>query len=329
MKIENPITWCDETTNAVTGCEKVSEGCRFCYAQVGTRARVLRSQGIETWGPKGVRYPVNFEPVFRRLNKLCVCDTCHNARPVEHIGMPCEGFYGHPMFTAPKAVCPGTLRRIRLFADSNSDWLDEKWPIETLVKFLESIRLALNLDVILLTKRPENLFARLQAAWISCGEGRGRGELREWIKDWQNGKAPNNVWIGVSVENQAMANKRIPILLTIPATVRFLSAEPLLENVDLNKAGATYTDAEGAIGDPNPSLTRIFEVGKVDWVIVGAESGPNRRDCGVGAVISIASQCQTADIPVFVKQDTAFYSGVQGRIPDHIFNLKQFPKSLP
>ena len=58
MKIFNNIGWCDETSNAVTGCDKVSDGCKNCYAQVGTRARVLRAQGIETWGPNGVRYPV-------------------------------------------------------------------------------------------------------------------------------------------------------------------------------------------------------------------------------------------------------------------------------
>lgn len=55
MKLSNPIGWCDDTTNAVTGCDKVSPGCKNCYAAAGTRARVLRAQGIETWGPTGVR----------------------------------------------------------------------------------------------------------------------------------------------------------------------------------------------------------------------------------------------------------------------------------
>lgn len=55
MKIENSIGWCDATINAVTGCDKVSRGCKNCYAEVGTRARVLRAQGKETWGPQGIR----------------------------------------------------------------------------------------------------------------------------------------------------------------------------------------------------------------------------------------------------------------------------------
>ena len=80
MKLESNIGWTDQTTNCVTGCDRISPGCRNCYAADGTRARVLRSQGKETWGPKGERVPVNFEPVFRRLNKLCVCDFCHARR---------------------------------------------------------------------------------------------------------------------------------------------------------------------------------------------------------------------------------------------------------
>jgi protein gp37 len=84
MKIENNIGWCDETGNKVTGCDKVSPGCKNCYAEKGTRARVLRAMGIETWGPKGKRHPVaDFSKKVRRLNKLCVCDKCHNAYPVE------------------------------------------------------------------------------------------------------------------------------------------------------------------------------------------------------------------------------------------------------
>lgn len=313
MKIENPIGWTDETTNAVTGCEKVSEGCRFCYAQVGTRARVLRSQGIETWGPKGVRHPVNFEPVFRRLNKLCVCDKCHTGTGIEFIGGDC--IYQPNHANGDPSNCDGAFRSIRLFADSNSDWLDEKWTVETLEKFLDAIRLAPNVDVILLTKRPENFIDRIGRV----AAGNLNSPLLNWCRDWLNGKPPQNVWLGVSVENQAMADKRIPILLSIPASVRFLSAEPLLESVDLSKwIHWTHTKDDDGIKDSQAES-------EIDWVIVGGESGQHRRDCGVEAINALAEQCSTAEIPVFVKQDTSLFSGAQGRIPDNIFNLKQFP----
>lgn len=296
MKIENNIGWCDETINAVTGCDKVSPGCKNCYAESGTRARVIRAQGIETWGPKGVRHPVNFEPVFRRLNKLCICDKCHTTHTHDMLEMGVEIKCGE--------CRGGKLRRIRLFADSNSDWLDERWPIETLARFLDAIRLALNVDVILLTKRQNNFNERVgQVAF-----GNLNSPLLNWCRDWINGNPPQNVWLGVSVENQAMAEKRLPELLRIPAAVRFLSCEPLLEELTLK-------------GDRS-----MCPIDDFDWVIVGGESGSNRRAIGVESITSVADQCIAARVPVYVKQDCAFKSGQQGRITDKYWALKQFPK---
>lgn len=301
MKIENNIGWTDATINAVTGCDKVSPGCKNCYAEAGTRARVLRAQGKETWGAKGERVPVNFEPVFRRLNKLCVCDKCSEARPFSEVGTPhahCEHEFSSGM---------GTLRRIRLFADSNSDWLDPKWPVETLARFLDAIRLAPNVDVLLLTKRIENFFSQLQTCWRMSTANL---LLAQWILGWESGRTspPANVWLGVSVEDQNRADERIPLLLQTPAAIRFLSVEPLLEAVDLNTS-----DKSGPLAP-------------VDWVIVGGESGKNRRDCGIGAILSVAVQCINAGVPLYVKQDSAFLSGQQGRIPDEIWIRKRFPQ---
>src|SRR6266550_5894008 len=161
MKLENNIGWCDATTNAVTGCDKVSPGCKNCYAEAGTRARVLRSKGVETWGLKGERVPVNFEPVFRRLNKMLICDKCHNAERVEKLSLATK--LGQRSYcTACQAR--DSFRRIRIFADSNSDWLDPKWPVEVLARFLDAIRLAPNVDVLLLTKRIELFNKRLESA---------------------------------------------------------------------------------------------------------------------------------------------------------------------
>jgi protein gp37 len=308
MKLENSIGWCDDTTNAVTGCAKVSEGCKNCYAESGTRARVLRHRGIETWGPKGVRYQVQeFQAKLRGLNKLCVCDKCHLAHPISSLNeftLSCI----HP--------CNGTLRRIRLFADSNSDWLDDQWPIETLANFLNEIRLAPNVDVLLLTKRTENWRSRLNDILESDGwyeDGCNMEAFADWIMHWRDlVLTPTNIWLGVSVENQQRAAARIPLLLAIPAAVRFLSCEPLLEAVDLMPWLGDHED-------------RPANWGEIDWVIVGGESGAGRRDCGVEPIVDIAAQCQNSGVPVYVKQDCAFKSGQQGRIPDAIWALKQFP----
>jgi protein gp37 len=303
VKIENSIGWCDATTNAVTGCDKVSPGCKNCYAEAGTRARVLRAQGIETWGPKGVRHPVNFEPVFRRLNKLCVCDKCHCAESGIMVGRRCH-------FEFNGVQCNGLYRRIRLFADSNSDWLDPKWPVETLAKFLNEIRLAPNVDVLLLTKRIELFDLRMKAVLAS---GFFHDEIAVWISMWLQGKVPPHILIGVSVEDQKRADERIPMLLKTPAAVRFLSVEPLLESVNLFKP----ITVERLSGNPAQFW---------DWTIVGGESGRDRRDCGATAIENVVAQCVNAGVPVYCKQDAALLSGRQGRISDDHWKRKEFPR---
>lgn len=335
MKIENPISWCDDTGNKVTGCTKISPGCSRCYAAVGTRARVLRAQGIETWGPKGHRYPVkDFSTKVRRLNKLCVCDKCHVAEPWKSVGERCIAYY--PQGTAQEIRrCKGILRRIRFFADSNSDWLDDKWPIETLADLLKDIHDCPNVDFQLLTKRPENFMDRLELARLKLPPMSGHCY---WLNDWVGAELethpilnpPHNVWIGVSVEDQKRADERIPQLLQIPAKVRFLSVEPLLEAVDLS-TGTYGHNGKGQVWDAFgknahcPHGETPMDGPGISWVIVGGESGKDRRDCGVEAIVDVARQCQAAGVPVFCKQDAAFKPGQQGRLDDATWALKQFP----
>ena len=80
------------------------------------------------------------------------------------------------------------------------------------------------------------------------------------------------------------------------------AAEPLLGPVDLHKAGGTFTDAEGDIGDPNPTLSRELERSDLGWVIVGGESGKNARPCSVDWIRSLIAQGKSAGIATFCKQ---------------------------
>ena len=100
---------------------------------------------------------------------------------------------------------------------------------------------------------------------------------------------PKNCWLGVTVCTQKEADEKIPILLQIPAAVRFVSIEPMLEGIDFKKIWCCDWD------DYNSH-------GWLDWVIVGAESGPKRRECKNEWVESIVDQCKAANVPVFVKQ---------------------------
>jgi protein gp37 len=346
MLLQNPIGWCDDTTNAATGCDKISPGCKNCYAATGTRARVLRAQGIETWGPNGVRHPVaQMTAKLRRLNKLCLCDNCHQTAPIAQLGKTHECQQEQTEITEQETslrtsvpsvtFCSnmGLFRRIRLFADSNSDWLDDKWPIEVFAKFLDQIRQAPNIDVLLLTKRPENFIDRMRLVMNSlrCNVSVfASTPMIEWMEEWNIGKAPENLWLGASVENQKCADERIPALLKIPAAIRFLSCEPLLESVDLTFCLPWKPEFEARKVSSTilkSQILRRSEISGVDWVIVGGESGKDRRDCYVEPIATIANQCLEAGVPVYVKQDSAFKSGQQGRIPDDIWRLKQFPSA--
>jgi protein gp37 len=121
------------------------------------------------------------------------------------------------------------------------------------------------LDWLLLTKRPEN--ARWMVPWMTV-----------------NPPTPwHNVWLGTTVEDQKRAVERIDYLLDIPATVRFLSCEPLLEQVDLSPWIAPHHD-------------------RIDWVIVGGESGHGARPCAIEWIEAMIRQCREAHVAVHVKQ---------------------------
>ena len=118
------------------------------------------------------------------------------------------------------------------------------------------------LDWLLLTKRAQNV-----------------GAMIPWNKKW-----PVNVWLGTTVESQRFAEKRLPFLLKHPATVRFLSCEPLLGPLDLS----SWFRREG------------FHA--IDWIIAGGESGPRSRAMLPAWPRMLRDQCQSAGVPFHFKQ---------------------------
>ncbi len=153
-----------------------------------------------------------------------------------------------------------------------------------------------NLDWLILTKRPENVLRMVSNSWRA---------------NW-----PDNVWIGTSTEDQSTFDSRAQYLRHIPARVKFVSAEPLLADIKM------HHDFDGEY------VRNWFIPQGINWVIVGGESGPNRRDCGVDSIVNIARQCESSGVPCFVKQDCAMRPGQQGRIPDDVWAIKQFPLPL-
>lgn len=209
MGENSKISWCHHTLNPWIGCQKVSPGCTHCYAEA-----LDKRTGGAHWGVGSER---------RRTS---------------------EANWRTPLRWDRLAKLAGT--RHRVFCASMADWLDgippspdDHWlmphrpgdiPARWLADLLALIEATPNLDWLLLTKRPEAWHDRLCAAWNIDSEKFPSGNL---AYRWLHGEAPANVWVGTTVEDQARAAERVPALMRIPARVRFLSCEPLLEVVDL------------------------------------------------------------------------------------------------
>lgn len=143
----------------------------------------------------------------------------------------------------------------------------------------------------LLTKRPENVADRVPLPWIG--------------NTYADPRWPQHVWLGTTVEDQARADERLPTLALIPAPVRFVSCEPLLEPVDLAyHLGAD--DPQAAYDDPNGPT--------IDWLICGGESGPKHRPFELGWARQLLDQCCDGDIPFWFKQvgGNVYINGVAG-----------------
>jgi protein gp37 len=160
-----------------------------------------------------------------------------------------------------------------------------------------------------LTKRADRLPLYLgadhRAAYV---EGRAKRIARERGTPVPVGKylpwPLPNVWIGVSVEDQERADERIPHLLRTPASVRFLSCEPLLGPVDLTRVEGGDWEMFDALAGVRYFKTNTIEPGqpRLDWVIIGGESGTGARSMHISWARRLADQCQAARVATFVKQ---------------------------
>jgi protein gp37 len=261
----------------------VSAGCKHCFAQALVNGRMKGDFS------KRVRASAHTFAAPLRWNKNpWVCDECGDVSSGEGI----------------EEICPSCgsqdRHRRRVFLGSLMDWLDPDVPVEWLADALDIVRRCPDLVFQLVTKRPERFLDRLNvvSALASLATESQRPDLVWWVTGWMEWKAvPSNVHIIVSVEDQRSAEERIPHLLKIPAVVRGLIVEPILERIDLAATGAlgcTCDDPErcwGCCAFYRASLDKR----RIDWVIVGGESGPNRREAKGGTVEAIAAMLE-ADI---------------------------------
>ncbi|MBV1929471.1 MAG: phage Gp37/Gp68 family protein [Gammaproteobacteria bacterium] len=197
-------------------------------------------------------------------------------------------------------------RRQRVFCASLADVFDNAVDPAWRAELFELIRATPNLDWMLLTKRPQNMAEMLP-------------------NDWDDGW--DNVWLGTSAGTQKTADMNIPHLLNTPAAIRFVSAEPLLEKMDLHRflaaspffmtkcekcgwigASSFQEEAPTGCGDSDVfchkcgDYTDCDEFSELDWVIVGGESGPNARPMQTDWATSIKDQCGVSGVKFFMKQ---------------------------
>lgn len=308
------IQWADHTFSAWRGCTKIDPACANCYADTQSK----RNPGVlGVWGPNGTRVvaseskwrePIKWnreaEKAGERRRVFCasLADVfedwqgemrCSQGRILHR----CR--YGHMQALdavyAHGAECVSGCNRV-----SRPMTMDD-----VRVRLFRLIDDTPWLDWLLLTKRPQN------------------------IQDMRFGFRAN-VWLGVSVEDQQRADERIPHLLNTPAAVRFLSCEPLLGPVDLSEwlfcDECRHDDfwGPGAVDDPLSNACggkpwRECRCSRIDWVIVGGESGHNARRCDVAWIRSIVRQCKAAGVACFVKQLGAKSMG---------FSIRELPHGM-
>ncbi len=251
MSADTVIQWAHDSVNFWWGCTKVSRGCKYCYA-ASLAARL--SKGQATWGPTGKRW-------LRA-----------------HVAL------GELLRLERRAIRRGERRRV--FINSMADTFEDHPELATVRSILFTAAPCVpHLDLLLLTKRPENVRKMVPAEWLA-------------------GKWPANAWLGVSTEDQATADVRVPLLLSLPAPIRFISAEPLVGALDLSCVAGDESGQIDALrgvvfcdGRNEPA-----ETPRIDWVIAGGESGQSAAPCDLDWLRSLRDQCAAAGTAFFLKQ---------------------------
>lgn len=366
------IQWTDETWNPTIGCRKVSAGCKNCYAMAQAKRVVhcARGQGRDSpyeevlrmdddgkpraeWNGSAVFLPERLEQPMRwkgsrRVFVDSMSDLFHPDIEFAEIAAVWGVMAACPQHTF-QVLTKRPERALEFFR-----WVEDRG-YETGEGPLAA------LSVYALFRDYHDTLDK----WgeDGCPPGGPDHILRApWSEsnpcpthEIVDAKWPlPNVWLGTSCEDQATADERIPPLLDCPASVRFVSAEPLLGPVDIlpymyggktqcphclkrfltyeaKFCGGCSVDTAQFSGyeslicpsckkcgcknvpnwKPNSRESRgefefetrgVGDWSLIDWVIVGGESGTDARPCDVGWIKSIVDQCQSADVPVFVKQ---------------------------
>jgi protein gp37 len=311
MADKSRIEWTDATWNPLRGCSRVSDGCRNCYAET-VAARFS--------GP-GMAYEGLIHPSTKGWNG--------QVRLIpELLRQPWD-------WVKPR----------RIFVNSMSDLFHESVPFEYIAAVFFIMAHTTRHTYQVLTKRPQRMLDFLQ--WLKTYDPENQREEGDelwgyWLGDaisdaadqvpamkaleWEPSRGKRggydncgpgwpyeNIWLGVSVENQMAADERIPLLLQCPAAVRWVSCEPLLGPVDLTCIGDGQLNVLSGRASNDLTCCVDHEIehcapdcsGKIqalDWVVVGGESGYDARPMHPAWALSLRDQCAATAVPFFFKQ---------------------------
>jgi protein gp37 len=290
------IDWADEVWNPTTGCDWVSAGCDNCYAMALARRLKLMERERMHQGkldPERAKYQNDGDPKTSGPGFLAT----------QHVFV---------LYTPLLRKRP-----CKWFINSMSDLFHKNITTEFIAAVFAVIAATPHHTYQLLTKRPPRMRHLLSSTkfWCLVREAINRMPVREEVRQAALAATSEplpNLWVGVSVENQSTARRRIPELLRTPAALRWLSCEPLIARLDLS--------------------TWLTPEGRLHWIVLGGESGSGAKPMQLEWALEVQALAKAASVPYYFKQPGRILArewGIKGKGNDPARWPRPFPREFP
>ena len=322
MGDKSKIEWLDggASWNPITGCTPISEGCANCYAKTMAETRLRGMFGYDKEDPFKVTFHEDkVEQPFhwKRTRKIFICsmgDLFHEDVLDENIDQIMSIVLADHVYNN---TGKHTFILLTKRAERMRRYFRQRDPIEMLKAWANICPIYPNDEDITFRDLVESSVCM---DWDKAGRNSSGSEYRPWGYINKLWPLPN-LWLGVTAENQRTADERIPILLDTPAAKRFVSVEPMLEQIDLNLFGNRRCGYVNKVQHTPGLVPSLVPVSFIDWVICGAETGQNSRPMDLKWARDLRNQCSEANIPFFFKK-----AGPNGTLIPVDLMIREYPK---
>jgi protein gp37 len=289
--VSESIEWADYTWNPVTGCERISAGCKHCYAH-SVHARFNKGVPFSRiqFHPERLQAPLKLKrPSIIFVGSMT--DVFHKDVSFHRIDEIVAKAWSAPQHT---------YMMLTKRPDRMKEYFESR-------KGMDNMGDCINSDLLL--------------------QGFAGNDIRG--DEIDTDKPPGNLFLGVTAENQEMSDARIPVLLSIPAAGHFISAEPMLSGIDVEQyLGEPYWYCPNCDREVHSARVTYEEIhdgcghevetrGGIDLVICGKENGAGARPCDPAWVIDLYEQCKSANVKFFAK------NGMPNGVPAEILKCKE------